>query len=408
MQMLESFLGPQGARYAQFVLAALVLLILIIVVWWLIRKAMGDRLNMSDKPDRRGRPPRLGITESFSVDRQGRRLVMVRRDNVEHLVMIGGPNDVLIESNVVRGERSIVARPELRLSEADLMPQAMAVEPPSPALQPTKPAPPVRPTEVAAAAIPTASQLPVMPQPAAPMPKPVQPPPAPVPVVELPKVELAKVELAKVELAKVEVPRAVVADVPVLNVDPAAANPDLLKATGQSLAERIRSGLPAAPVATRVSESIRPPDPVKISEPPKDMPLKDLPPKDMPLPVVDMADKPAQKPGLFDSMKAKMGEALKASVAAPVEPVIPKPAAEIALAPPPPPPLPAPPVLAQAAAPAPAPVAPPQPPAMAPPPPPAPSAPANPAVARPVSRNPFDSLEEEMAKLLGRAPDGKG
>ena len=31
-----------------------------------------------------------------------RQLVIVRRDNVEHLLMIGGPNDVVVESQILR------------------------------------------------------------------------------------------------------------------------------------------------------------------------------------------------------------------------------------------------------------------------------------------------------------------
>ena len=47
-------------------------------------------------PGGRTRQPRLGLVDAFSLDGQ-RQLVLVRRDNVEHLVMIGGPNDVLVE-----------------------------------------------------------------------------------------------------------------------------------------------------------------------------------------------------------------------------------------------------------------------------------------------------------------------
>ncbi len=258
MQMLESFLGPQGARYAQFVLAAIVLIVLIFLVWWLIRKAMGDRLNMSDKPDRRGRPPRLGITESFAVDRQGRRLVMVRRDNVEHLVMIGGPNDVLIESNVVRGERPMVARPELRLSEADLVAQPVLAETPGPILAPAKPAPPTRPPEPVAPLPPPAVAAPPKPMPApppsAPLP-PVAPPPMVTPVVELPKPVLA-----------VAAPPMVVA--------PAEDVPVAAKAAGMTLSERIRSGIPIGSPSAKPPEAPRPPEPVKAPEPvrPPDVP----------------------------------------------------------------------------------------------------------------------------------------
>jgi flagellar protein FliO/FliZ len=49
-----------------------------------------------------------------------RRLVLVRRDNVEHLLMIGGPTDIVVEPNIVRA-----------IPGRDQMPQrAGAVEPP--------------------------------------------------------------------------------------------------------------------------------------------------------------------------------------------------------------------------------------------------------------------------------------
>jgi hypothetical protein len=41
------------------------------------------------------------VIDYASVDGR-RRLILVRRDNVEHLVMIGGPTDVVVESNIVR------------------------------------------------------------------------------------------------------------------------------------------------------------------------------------------------------------------------------------------------------------------------------------------------------------------
>jgi hypothetical protein len=48
----------------------------------------------------RQRPePRLGVTEQASVDSR-RRLVLIRRDGVEHLIMTGGPVDVVIETGI--------------------------------------------------------------------------------------------------------------------------------------------------------------------------------------------------------------------------------------------------------------------------------------------------------------------
>jgi hypothetical protein len=43
--------------------------------------------------------PRLGVTEQASVDAR-RRLLLIRRDGVEHLIMTGGPVDVVIETGI--------------------------------------------------------------------------------------------------------------------------------------------------------------------------------------------------------------------------------------------------------------------------------------------------------------------
>ena len=56
--------------------------------------------------------PRIGVTEIASVDSR-RRLLLIRRDNIEHLVMTGGPVDMVIETGIgaprlrVAAERSI-------------------------------------------------------------------------------------------------------------------------------------------------------------------------------------------------------------------------------------------------------------------------------------------------------------
>lgn len=42
---------------------------------------------------------RLDVVEQSSVDGR-RRLVLIRRDDVEHLIMTGGPVDVVIETNI--------------------------------------------------------------------------------------------------------------------------------------------------------------------------------------------------------------------------------------------------------------------------------------------------------------------
>ena len=41
------------------------------------------------------------MIDAATVDGR-RRLVLIRRDNVEHLLMIGGPSDIVVEPNIVR------------------------------------------------------------------------------------------------------------------------------------------------------------------------------------------------------------------------------------------------------------------------------------------------------------------
>jgi hypothetical protein len=47
----------------------------------------------------RGRDRGLGVVETASVDGH-RKLILIRRDTVEHLIMTGGPVDVLIETGI--------------------------------------------------------------------------------------------------------------------------------------------------------------------------------------------------------------------------------------------------------------------------------------------------------------------
>lgn len=76
----------------------------------------------------RARLPRLGTVDAFDLDRQ-RQLVIIRRDNVEHLLMIGGPNDVVIESDIIRAE----SRDPRDLREARIRDKELRDAPPAPA-----------------------------------------------------------------------------------------------------------------------------------------------------------------------------------------------------------------------------------------------------------------------------------
>src|SRR5205823_8758892 len=81
-----------------FLFAFIAVLALIGVAAWLVRRFATNRIGANTN---RGRMPRLAVIDAAAVDGR-RRLVLVRRDNVEHLLMIGGPSDIVVEPNIVR------------------------------------------------------------------------------------------------------------------------------------------------------------------------------------------------------------------------------------------------------------------------------------------------------------------
>jgi flagellar biosynthesis protein FliO len=114
------------------------------------------RLRRSGRrPRSRFQAPRLAVIDSAPIDRR-RTLVLIRRDKVEQLVMIGGPNDVVIEQNVRRAidapERAQRVAPRLAVRDVEFSPKLMRADvPPRPRSMQSripitrKPAPPLEP-----------------------------------------------------------------------------------------------------------------------------------------------------------------------------------------------------------------------------------------------------------------------
>jgi hypothetical protein len=69
--------------------------------WWFLKGQLGGSGASSGLGGLfgPGREKRLEVVEHTSLDGR-RRLVLIRRDNVEHLIMTGGPVDVVIETNI--------------------------------------------------------------------------------------------------------------------------------------------------------------------------------------------------------------------------------------------------------------------------------------------------------------------
>jgi flagellar protein FliO/FliZ len=91
------FFGADTLLTVRFLLAFIIVLAVIGIAAWAIRRLGSTRTGHSV----RGRLPRLGVSDYASVDSR-RRLVLVRRDSVEHLVMIGGPTDLVVEANIAK------------------------------------------------------------------------------------------------------------------------------------------------------------------------------------------------------------------------------------------------------------------------------------------------------------------
>jgi len=122
---------------------------------------------------------RLGIVDAFDLDRH-RQLVIIRRDNVEHLIMIGGPNDLVVESDIVRSQPMIgevrrdpvvapsptMAPPQAKSAPTPKLPsEAESVAPPLD-LRPSPPMPRANPMAPPPRAPEVKAPLPPAPEPA--------------------------------------------------------------------------------------------------------------------------------------------------------------------------------------------------------------------------------------------------
>ncbi len=136
-EFLVPILGEGGAVVAQFLLTIIIVLGLIVAVWWFVRRYSGVHFGGIG----RGRVPRLAVIDVMPVDRR-RRLVLVRRDNVEHLILIGGPSDLVVEGTIVRTRQRSAQQAAQAAAQAAAQRAAAqpAMEPP-PAAEPEAPPP---------------------------------------------------------------------------------------------------------------------------------------------------------------------------------------------------------------------------------------------------------------------------
>ncbi|SDN91679.1 flagellar biosynthetic protein FliO [Phyllobacterium sp. OV277] len=170
---LVGIVGETAAPIVGFVLLFALVIVLLLLVFAVLRRVTGGTFVSGG----RNRQVRLSVTDAAAVDNR-RRLVLVRRDDVEHLIMIGGPSDLVIEQNIRQ-----FAKPQSRVepaatitpAEAEPKAETKPVEASRPLpVAPARVSPPITP--VVRPAVPAQAAAPHIPvRPAAPVQPPVPP-----------------------------------------------------------------------------------------------------------------------------------------------------------------------------------------------------------------------------------------
>ncbi len=126
MEWIKQYIGEAPTTPAQWLVIAILGAILLILLHSLYRRLSGGMYISGG----RSRKARLAVMDAAPVDNH-RRLVLVRRDDVEHLVMIGGGTDFVIEQNIRIGASA--SRPRSVVGDAPA--PAPAQEATAPAVQ---------------------------------------------------------------------------------------------------------------------------------------------------------------------------------------------------------------------------------------------------------------------------------
>jgi flagellar protein FliO/FliZ len=129
---LDQIFGPNIPLPARFIVVFVFVLALMAVFFWGMRRLFGT--GLVGGAGRKGEP-RIAVVEAANLDGR-RKLLIIRRDQVEHLVMIGGPNDVVIESQFTKTQPVFVPR-EDRNGLPEPTPARTALAAPVPASAPS-------------------------------------------------------------------------------------------------------------------------------------------------------------------------------------------------------------------------------------------------------------------------------
>lgn len=143
--MFQEILTENGTKFVIAAVVVLLGLLCLALVLWIIRGRPSSPFIRGGK----NRAPRLAVLDAAAIDTR-RRLVLVRRDDVEHLIMIGGPTDIVIETRI-----AIPSADNAQLAEKPI--QKVERAEPAPVLHETPAKAAVEPVTVAHSATVTAT-----------------------------------------------------------------------------------------------------------------------------------------------------------------------------------------------------------------------------------------------------------
>ena len=132
MQFITSLFGGTGNSVLTAIFALAAVIVAILLVLWLLKLVFNASGNVG-----RGRNRRLSVVDSLALDPK-RQLLIIRRDNVEHLILTGGGQDTVIETGIPVSDAP--AAPSTRRPIP--MVAARKPAPPAKAAPPAEPAPP--------------------------------------------------------------------------------------------------------------------------------------------------------------------------------------------------------------------------------------------------------------------------
>lgn len=112
MQFMTSLFGGSAGTLLNAAFALGIVIVLIVFGLWLLKvlTKAGERLG-------RANDKRLQVVDTATVDGK-RKVMIIRRDNVEHVIMTGGPQDLVIESGIAVPEAQPMRRPAARPAAA--------------------------------------------------------------------------------------------------------------------------------------------------------------------------------------------------------------------------------------------------------------------------------------------------